>query len=159
MWRLLGEPNAAWPRLSASPSLGTPSKSCLLYGVGVMSLMAAIAFIAPKLLGLEEGAFRLLSVQFWSSAVGLVLLVFVFTFGGLQLGRAINNPGLGYADVSAIDRSCLAAGVLGVALVLAGQVVLALQLFGLIGQGARQFFCKFASDIVTVGDKPAGAKV
>jgi cytochrome c oxidase cbb3-type subunit 1 len=138
---------------------GNAQQVCLVYGVGVMSLMAAIAFLVPKLLGLEEGAFRLLAVQFWSSAVGVVLLVFVFTFGGLQLGRAINNPALGYADITAMDHSSLAAGALGVALVLAGQIVLALQLFGLIGQGARQCFCKFAADALSVGGKPAGAKV
>ncbi len=138
---------------------GTAEQIGLVYGFGVMSLMGAICYLTPRLLGLEEGAFKVMPAQFWTSATGVVLLVFVFTFGGIEEGGAVNNARLGYTDVMGATHYSLAAGVMGVALLFAGQILHAAQFYGVIGRTACEGLCDIRAELVADDSKPAGAKV
>jgi cytochrome c oxidase cbb3-type subunit 1 len=131
----------------------------LLYGFGAMSLFGAIHYITPRVLGLENAELKGANVQFWTSAIGVALLVFVFSFGGVVQGRAINNPQMGFGQISDGMRSAFAAGVFGIALIFIGQVALVWGICGGICKTVYPMLCACRQELVGVGAKPAGARI
>ena len=138
---------------------GDAQQTGLLYGFGAMSLFAAIYWIVPKLLELDGGALKYAAVHFWTSAAGVALLVFVFAFGGLVQGNALNDPHLSLVDIAATMRSYFAAGILGVLLLLVGQITLAFELCSANCAVARSWLCESYVEATRGAVKPAGAKV
>jgi cytochrome c oxidase cbb3-type subunit 1 len=130
----------------------------LLYGFGAMSLFAAVYFIVPRLLPTSGCFLKTASLHFWTSAAGIVLLVFVYAFGGIVQGDSLNNPQLSLVDISGTIRSCFAAGILGVLLILAGQALLLFQLCSAACRAARVWLVEWYADVARGAAKPAEAK-
>jgi len=130
----------------------------LLYGFGAMSLFAAIYYLVPKLLPTRGCWVKAANLHFWTSAAGIVLVVFVYAFGGVVEGRSLNNPQLSLLDVSGTTRSCFMAGILGVLLILVGQGFLVFQLCSVACRATRGWIEACYADAVRGASSQAEAR-
>jgi cytochrome c oxidase cbb3-type subunit I len=71
-----------------------------LFGFYSMILFGAYYYIVPRLLDRQWLSHRLITAHFWVSVVGLGLLVFALTMGGLIQGFGLQNPQISMRAVS-----------------------------------------------------------
>ncbi|PTY06603.1 hypothetical protein DB347_11225 [Opitutaceae bacterium EW11] len=65
-----------------------------LYAFFTMVMFGAIYYILPRLLLKEWPSAALISVHFWATAVGSLIMVLVLTVGGFHQGLLLNTPKL-----------------------------------------------------------------
>lgn len=75
-----------------------------LYAFFTMVMFGSMYYIVPRLVGWEWPSARLIKVHFWCTALGIILMVGVLSFGGVIQGLALNDPEINFiAVLSLID--------------------------------------------------------
>jgi cytochrome c oxidase cbb3-type subunit 1 len=103
----------------------------LLFGFVSMALFTAIYYVLPRVTGVEWPSLKLIRVHFGASATGILLILIGLGVGGLIQGLRLNNPSIDALQVTKGIIPFIGVGTLGVALLLVGQVALAVNCFKL----------------------------
>ncbi len=87
-----------------------------VYAFFSMTMYAAVYYIVPRLTNREWASARMISLHFWTTALGMTLYWVGLTWGGIGEGLRMNNPDMAFLDVVAYTVPFLwsrtAAGVL-----------------------------------------------
>jgi cytochrome c oxidase cbb3-type subunit 1 len=103
-----------------------------LYGFFAMTMFSAMYYLLPRVVGHEFPFPKLARVHFWISMPGVLLLVVVpLAIGGMPQGLKWANPSVAVVDVSAATLPFLRVSTTGLLLLLLGNLLFALNIFGL----------------------------
>ena len=102
-----------------------------------MAMFGAIYHIAPKLMGQEWPSLGLVKLHFWTSAVGTAVIVFCFSLAGWRIGADLLQPAMPFLKAVNGQIPLLVTGMVGSVLILAGNVALLVNLFGLAARSCR----------------------
>ncbi len=100
-----------------------------LYGFFSMVAFGSFYYIVPRLLGSPWPFGKLIDLHFWSSALGIALIVAALTIGGVRQGLELNNPELEFMAVTVGTFPWLFAANIGGLLLAVGHVAFALNFF------------------------------
>ncbi len=102
-----------------------------LYGFFAMTMFGAIYHILPRVAGFDWPFPKLTRVHFWISLLGILLLVVPLAIGGVVQGLKWADPGIGPVDVARAALPFLRVSTTGLLLILLGNLLFALNIFGL----------------------------
>ena len=102
-----------------------------LYGFFAMTMFGAIYYLLPRAVGFEWPFPKLARVHFWISMLGVLLLVVPLAIGGVVQGLKLANPNVAALDVSAATLPFLRVSTTGLLFLLLGNLMFALNIFGL----------------------------
>ena len=102
-----------------------------LYGFFAMTMFGAIYYLLPRVVGFEWTFPKLARVQFWISMLGVLLLVLPLAIGGVVQGLKWANPGVAVVDVARATLPFLRISTTGLLFLLVGNLLFALNIFGL----------------------------
>jgi len=102
-----------------------------LYGFFAMTMFGAIYHLLPRAVGFEWPFPKLTRVHFWIALLGVLLLVVPLAIGGVVQGLKWANPNIAAVDVSAATLPFLRMSTTGLLLLLVGNLLFALNIFGL----------------------------
>ncbi len=102
-----------------------------LYGFFAMTMFGAIYYLLPRVVGFEWPFPKLARVHFWISMLGVLLLVVPLAIGGVVQGLKWANPGVAPVDVARATLPFLRVSTTGLLFLLAGNLLFALNVFGL----------------------------
>jgi cytochrome c oxidase cbb3-type subunit I len=115
-----------------------------LYAFFTMVMFGSMYYIVPRLTGWEWASPRLIRVHFWFTAVGILLYVGLFTWGGWHQGLMLNKLDSGgkvvpFMDVVQYTRPYLIGRSVAGGLIALGHIALAvLFVCNLLRYGARR---------------------
>jgi cytochrome c oxidase cbb3-type subunit I len=136
----------------------TPARAQLnTYGFFMLVMFGASYYIVPRLIGMEFPWPKLINAHFWLATIGILLIVLPLAIGGIVQGAMLRNPANVFLSVAKTALMFLRLSTVGDLLLLAGHLVFALNVFGLV----RRFYqaramAAYAAAIAEIG--PAGAK-
>jgi cytochrome c oxidase cbb3-type subunit 1 len=122
-----------------------------------MTMFGAIYYIVPRVTGVEWPCAKSVRAHFWLAAIGIVLLALPLALGGVREGMHWNDPTISSVYVAKAMLPFLRASTLGELLILAGHLLLLLNLFRLSACYARTHFLPVVKDATAVL-KPAEAR-
>jgi cytochrome c oxidase cbb3-type subunit 1 len=125
---------AACPRISRVTEFtwfGPAQTQLQLYGFFAMTIFGAIYHLLPRVVGFEWPFPKLARVHFWVSLPGVVLLVLPLAIGGVEQGLKLNNPDIVFMDAMKATLPFLRISTIGLMLLLFGNLLFALNIFGL----------------------------
>jgi cytochrome c oxidase cbb3-type subunit 1 len=128
-----------------------------VYGFFAMTMFAAIYYIVPRVSGLEWPRPSFVRAHFWLAAAGTLLIVVPLALGGIIQGNKLNNPEIPFLDIARGTLMFFRISTLGELLILAGHLLLAINLFGLLSRYTRNLLMPAYRE-ATVELKPAEAK-
>jgi cbb3-type cytochrome oxidase subunit 1 len=102
-----------------------------------MTMFGTIYSVAPQVTGMDWPWTKTIRAHFWFSAIGTALLVIPLAAGGLVQGIKLNNPQVAFMDVTNTTLMFVRMSTVGNALILAGNLLLVLNLAGLSVRYAR----------------------
>jgi len=102
-----------------------------LYGFFAMTMFGAIYYLLPRVVGFEWPFPKLTRAHFWISMLGILLLVVPLAIGGVVQGLKWVNPNVAVVDVSVATLPFLRVSTTGLLLILLGNLLFALNIFGL----------------------------
>ncbi len=102
-----------------------------LYGFFAMTMFGAIYYLLPRVVGFEWPFPKLARVHFWISMLGILLLVVPLAIGGVVQGLKWADPGVAPVDVAKATLPFLRASTTGLLFLLLGNILFALNIFGL----------------------------
>ncbi len=103
-----------------------------LYGFFAMTMFGAIYYLLPRVAGFEWPFPKLARVHFWISMLGVLLLVVPLAIGGVVQGLKWANPNnITPVDVAKATLPFLRASTTGLLFLLLGNLLFALNIFGL----------------------------
>ena len=102
-----------------------------LYGFSAMTMFGAIYYLLPRVVGFAWPFPKLARVHFWISLLGVLLLVVPLAIGGVVQGMKWNNPAAAPVDVARATLPFLRVSTTGLLFLLLGNLLFALNLFGL----------------------------
>jgi cytochrome c oxidase cbb3-type subunit 1 len=102
-----------------------------LYGFFAMTMFGAIYYLLPRAVGFEWPFPKLARVHFWISMSGVLLFVLPLAIGGVVQGLKWANPSVAVVDVSAATLPFLRVSTTGLLLILVGNLLFGLNIFGL----------------------------
>jgi len=102
-----------------------------LYGFFAMTMFGAIYQLLPRAVGFEFPFPKLTRFHFWISMLGVLLLVVPLAVGGVVQGLKWANPDVAVMDVSTATLPFLRVSTTGLLLILLGNLLFALNIFGL----------------------------
>jgi cbb3-type cytochrome oxidase subunit 1 len=94
-------------------------------------MFGAIYHLLPRVVGFEFPFPKLARVHFWISLFGVVLLVLPLAIGGVEQGLKLNHPDVGFMDAMKATSPFLRISTIGLMLLLFGNLLFALNIFGL----------------------------
>ena len=124
----------ACPRISRVTDFtwfGPAQTQLQLYGFFAMTMFGAIYYLLPRAVGFEWPFPKLVRVHFWISMFGVLLLVLPLAIGGVVQGLKWANPNVPVVDVAKATLPCLRVSTTGLLLLLLGNLLFALNIFGL----------------------------
>ena len=124
----------ACPRISRVTEFtwfGPAQTQLQLYGFFAMTIFGAIYHLLPRVVGFEWPFPKLARVHFWVSLPGVVLLVLPLAIGGVEQGLKLNNPDIVFMDAMKATLPFLRISTIGLMLLLFGNLLFALNIFGL----------------------------
>ena len=124
----------AWPRISRVTEFtwfGPAQTQLQLYGFFAMTMFGAIYYLLPRIAGFEWPFPKLARIHFWVSTSGVALLVLPLAIGGMVQGLKLNHPDVGFMDALKATLPFLRVSTIGLMLLLFGNLLFALNLFGL----------------------------
>ena len=124
----------ACPRISRVTEFtwfGPAQTQLQLYGFFAMTMFGAIYHLLPRVVGFEFPFPKLARVHFWISLFGVVLLVLPLAIGGVEQGLKLNHPDVGFMDAMKATSPFLRISTIGLMLLLFGNLLFALNIFGL----------------------------
>jgi cytochrome c oxidase cbb3-type subunit 1 len=125
---------AACPRISRVTEFtwfGPAQTQLQLYGFFAMTMFGAIYYLLPRVVGFEWPFPKLARVHFWISSLGVALLVLPLAIGGMEQGLKLNNPNIGFMEAMKATLPFLRVSTTGLMLLMFGNLLFALNLFGL----------------------------
>ncbi|MGD0252337.1 MAG: cbb3-type cytochrome c oxidase subunit I [Verrucomicrobiota bacterium] len=102
-----------------------------LYGFFAMTMFGAIYYVLPRAVGFEFPFPKLARAHFWISMLGVLVLVVPLAIGGVVQGLKWANPGVAPVDVARATLPFLRASTTGLLFLLFGNLLFALNIFGL----------------------------
>jgi len=102
-----------------------------LYGFFAMTMFGAIYYVLPRVAGFEWPFPKLARVHFWISMLGVLLLVVPLAIGGVVQGLKWADPNIAPVDVAGATLPFLRVSTTGLLLLLLGNLLFALNIFGL----------------------------
>ena len=102
-----------------------------LYGFFAMTLFGAIYYALPRAVGFEWPFPKLARMHFWISMPGLLLFVVPLAIGGVVQGLKWANSDIANVKVAAATLPFLRVSTTGLLLILLGNLLFALNIFGL----------------------------
>ena len=124
----------ACPRISRVTEftwLGPAQTQLQLYGFFAMTMFGAVYHLLPRVVGFEWPFPKLARVHFWVSLLGVALLVLPLGIGGVVRGLKLNHPEVGFMDALKATLPFLRVSTIGLMLLLFGNLLFALNIFGL----------------------------
>ncbi len=124
----------ACPRISRVTEFtwfGPAQTQLQLYGFFAMTMFGAIYHLLPRVVGFEFPFPKLARVHFWISLLGVLLLVLPLAIGGVVQGLKLNHPDIGFMDTLKATLPFLRVSTIGLMLLLFGNLLFALNIFGL----------------------------
>ena len=124
----------ACPRISRVTEFtwfGPAQTQLQLYGFFAMTMFGAIYHLLPRVAGFEWPFPKLARVHFWVSLFGVALLVLPLAIGGVVQGLKLENPDVGFMDAMKATLPFLRVSTIGLMLLLFGNLLFALNIFGL----------------------------
>jgi cytochrome c oxidase cbb3-type subunit 1 len=102
-----------------------------LSGFFSMIVFGAIYYILPQIAGAGSRGGVLARVHFWLALGGILLAVLPLAIGGFVEGSKLQNPNIAFVDVMKLTLRFLRLSTIGELLILAGNLLLLLNLMGL----------------------------
>jgi cytochrome c oxidase cbb3-type subunit 1 len=129
----------ALPQVSALTDFtwfGAAQKELFHYGFFALTVFGALYYIVPRLLGLENSAWRpkLLKIHFYSSFLGVLICYVALLVTGLEQGILLASPGNSFTDVLRRTMFPLRMSTLGDLLVAGGACIFLLNLAGVLSK-------------------------
>jgi cytochrome c oxidase cbb3-type subunit 1 len=127
----------ACPRISRVTEFtwfGPAQTQLQLYGFFAMTMFGAAYHLLPRVVGLEWPFPKLARLQLWISMAGVLLLVVPLALGGMVQGWKLNRLDVAFADATRAMLPFLRTSTIGLMFLLAGNLLFALNLFGLTFQ-------------------------
>jgi len=124
----------ACPRISRVTEFtwfGPAQTQLQLYGFFAMTMFGAIYHLLPRVVGFDWPFPKLARVHFWLSLSGVLLLVLPLAIGGVVQGLKLNHPEIGFMDALKATLPFLRVSTIGLMLLLFGNLLFALNIFGL----------------------------
>ena len=118
-------------RVTAFTWFGPAQTQLQLYGFFAMTMFGAIYHLLPRAVGFEFPFPKLARVHFWISMLGVLLLIVPLAIGGVVQGLKWANPNVSPVAVSTATLSFLRVSTTGLLLILSGNLLFALNIFGL----------------------------
>ena len=107
-----------------------------LYGFFSMVVFGAIYYIVPRILNTPWASAPLVDVHFWSSAIGVVVLVGALAVGGITQGSMLADPSVAFTEVTKATLPYLFAAVVAGVVLAIGQLAFALNFFWTLSRAA-----------------------
>ncbi len=107
-----------------------------LYGVVAMTFFGALYYIVPRLTLVDWPRPALVGAHFWAALIGILVLVIAFAIGGVKQGQAMNAGGT-FLTIVKQNMPFIGMSTLGILLILLGNVLLLLNLFGMLAARCR----------------------
>jgi cytochrome c oxidase cbb3-type subunit 1 len=115
-----------------------PARAAIaLYGFFAMTMFGAIYYILPQLVPAAPPCPRLLRAHLWLSMIGIVLYAAPLAVGGVLQGMAMNDASVPFLKVVSSSLLFLRASTTGELLMVLGNVLLLLNLAGILVRAAR----------------------
>jgi len=124
----------ACPQISRATEFtwfGPAQTQLQLYGFFAMTMFGAIYYVLPRAVGFEFPFPKLARAHFWISMLGVLVLVVPLAIGGVVQGLKWANPGVAPVDVARATLPFLRASTTGLLFLLFGNLLFALNIFGL----------------------------
>jgi cytochrome c oxidase cbb3-type subunit 1 len=124
----------ACPQISRATEFtwfGPAQTQLQLYGFFAMTMFGAIYYLLPRVVGFEWPFPKLARVHFWISIFGVLLLAVPLAIGGVVQGLKWANPNVAPVDVARATLPYLRASTTGLLFLLFGNLLFALNIFGL----------------------------
>jgi cytochrome c oxidase cbb3-type subunit 1 len=118
-------------RVTAFTWFGPAQTQLQLYGFFAMTMFGAIYYLLPRVVGFEWPFPKLVRVHFWISMLGVLLLVVPLAIGGVVQGLKWANPRIAVVDVTKATLPFLRVSTTGLLFLLLGNLLFALNIFGL----------------------------
>jgi cytochrome c oxidase cbb3-type subunit 1 len=150
----------ACPRISRVTEFtwfGPAQTQLQLYGFFAMTMFGAIYHLLPRVVGFEFPFPKLARVHFWVSLLGVVLLVLPLAVGGVEQGLKLNNPDVGFMDALKATLPYLRVSTIGLMLLLFGNLLFALNIFGLAFVWEKALVKKVFAAVKAPLDKPSAS--
>jgi cytochrome c oxidase cbb3-type subunit 1 len=124
----------ACPRISRVTEFtwfGPAQTQLQLYGFFAMTMFGAVYYLLPRVAGFDWPFPKLARVHFWVSLSGVLFLVLPLAIGGVVQGLKLNHPDVGFMDAMKAVLPFLRVSTIGLMLLLFGNLLFALNIFGL----------------------------
>ena len=118
-------------RMTEFTWFGPAQTQLQFYGFFAMTMFGAIYYLLPRVVGFEWPFPKLARGHFWISLSGILLLVVPLAIGGVVQGLKWADPNVAPVDVAKTTLPFLRASTTGLLLVLLGNLLFALNIFGL----------------------------
>lgn len=102
-----------------------------IYGFFVITMFGAAYAILPSAVGMEFPFPKLIRVQHWFSIAGIVLFVGSLAFAGIGQGLKMENAKVVFPEIMTSSLMSLRISTTGIALILLGNVLFALNIFAM----------------------------
>jgi cytochrome c oxidase cbb3-type subunit I len=129
----------------------------LVYGFFAMTLFGAVYFILPQVVGRELPFTKWVGMHFWIATAGIVLGLVPLALGGIVQGRNLLNPNVAFVDVAKSTLMFLRISTMGDVLILAGHVLLFINLALLVVSLGRVACQAFVAEAIAEA-QPVGVK-
>ncbi len=127
------------------------------YGFFAMTMFGAIYYILPRVTGIEWPFAKSVRAHFWLAAFGIILVAAPLAIGGVLQGLKLNNPQIGFGDLTKATLPFLRVSTTGELLVALGHLLFAMNLTGMVVRFAKAQ-CAPAFAAATAEMKTAGVK-
>ncbi len=127
------------------------------YGFFAMTMFGAIYHILPRVTGVEWPCAKSVRLHFWLAAIGIVLVAAPLAVGGVLQGIKLNNPQVGFVELTKATLPFLRASTTGELLIALGHILFVMNLTGMLVRLAKEAFLP-ALAAATMDLKKAGVK-
>jgi cytochrome c oxidase cbb3-type subunit I len=119
-------------RLTGLTLAGMGVKGLAIHGFIGSVLIGAVYYILPRVLQGQWASEKLIRIHFGLHAAGVLLIFVGLMVGGLLQGMKLANPSTAFITIAKGTAPFVGLSTLGILLLLAGQVLLAINLFKLV---------------------------
>ena len=119
-------------RLTGLSLAGIGVKGLAIHGFIGSVLLGAIYHVLPRVLEIEWSSQKLIRIHFGLHATGVLLIFVGLLIGGLRQGMKLADPATAFITIAKGTAPFVGLSTLGILLLLAGQVLLAINLFKLL---------------------------
>ncbi len=122
-----------------------------------MTMFGAIYHLLPRVVGVELPFPKFARLQFWLSMFGVVLFIVPLAIGGVEQGLKLNHPDVGFMDAMKATLPFLRVSTIGLMLLLFGNLLFALNIFGLAFVWEKALVKKVFAAVTAPLEKPSAS--